>query len=103
MLGISKIVDYLKLLTDKEGKEFLIITFGACFRSKWEAFYSRCRNKVKKYIALIEKTLEAKIMMQSSSSNDYVRRYKIELLNLFNHSQLKTNWKTWNKLKKSKA
>ena len=34
MLCISKIVDYLKLLTDKEGKEFLIITFGACFRSK---------------------------------------------------------------------
>ena len=48
-------------------------------------------DKVKKYTALIEKTLEAKIMMQSSSSNDYVRCYKIEILNLFNHSQLKTN------------
>ena len=36
-----------------------------------------------KNVDLIEKTLEAKIMMQSSSSNDCVCHYNIKILNLF--------------------
>ena len=40
-------------------------------------------DEVETYAELIKKTPEAKIMMQSSSSDDCVRHYNIEILNLF--------------------
>ena len=38
---------------------------------------------MRKYVELIVKTLEAKIMMQSRFSDDCKRVYNIEILNLF--------------------
>ena len=38
---------------------------------------------MKKYVELIEKTLETKIMIQSRSSDNCARVYSIEILNLF--------------------
>ena len=40
-------------------------------------------DEVKKYVELIEKTLETKIMIQSRSSDNCARVYSIEILNLF--------------------
>ena len=39
---------------------------------------------MEKYVKLTEKALEAKIMMQSSFSDNCARVYNIDLLNLFN-------------------
>ena len=40
-------------------------------------------NEVEKYVELIEKVSEAKIMIQSSSSDNCVRIHNIEISNLF--------------------
>ena len=40
-------------------------------------------NKVEKYVSLIEKIPEVKIMIQSSSFNYCMRVYNIKILNLF--------------------
>ena len=89
MLYIPKIADYLKILTDQEVKDFVLITFDECFESTREALYSKLSEKylrkvlesfytfltkpdeVGKYVELIRKK-EAQIMMQSSSPDDYV-------------------------------
>ena len=36
---MAKIADYLKILTDEEVKDSLVINFGECFKSTREAFY----------------------------------------------------------------
>ena len=41
-------------------------------------------DKVEKYVKLIENTPEAKVVMQSSSSDNCVCHYNINILNLFN-------------------
>ena len=38
---MPKITDYLKILTDKEVKDFVVIDFGECFKSTREALYSK--------------------------------------------------------------
>ena len=38
---MAKIADYLKILTDEEVKDSLVINFGECFKSTREAFYSK--------------------------------------------------------------
>ena len=40
-------------------------------------------DKVEKYVELIEKTAEAKIMMHSSSSDDCARHHNIEISSIF--------------------
>ena len=49
MLYITKIDDYLKILTDKEVKDFVAINFRKYFKSTTEKLYSRLSE---------EKTLE---------------------------------------------
>ena len=41
MMYMPKITDYLKILTDKEVKNFVVIDFGECFKSTREALYSK--------------------------------------------------------------
>ena len=45
MLYIPKIADYLKILTDQEVKDFVLITFDECFESTREALYSKLSEK----------------------------------------------------------
>ena len=37
---MPKIADYLKILTDEEVKDFVVITFGECFKSMREKLFS---------------------------------------------------------------
>ena len=83
MLYMPKITHYLKILTEDEMKDFVIIDFGEYFKSTREKLYSKrseeknlrkvvesfysflkMPDKVQKYVKLIEKMSEAKIMMQ---------------------------------------
>ena len=41
MMYMPKITDYLKILTDKEVKNFVVIDFCECFKSTREALYSK--------------------------------------------------------------
>ena len=41
MLYISKIDDYLKILTDEEAKDFVAINFSEYFKSAREKLYSK--------------------------------------------------------------
>ena len=41
MLYILKIADYLKILTDEEVKDFVVINFGDCFKCIREKLYSK--------------------------------------------------------------
>ena len=97
-----KIADYLKILTTEEVADFVIINFGEYFKCTGEALHSNlCEeqnlrkvpesfytflttpHEVGKYVELIEKTSEAKIMNQSSSSDGCVHRYNIKIVHLF--------------------
>ena len=101
MLYMPKVADYLKILTDEEMKDFVVITFGECFKSMRELLYSKLGEKkslrkvdetfytfsitsdeVEKYVELNEKTPVAKIMIQPSIDG-CIHHYNIEILNLF--------------------
>ena len=41
MMCISKIGDYLKILTDDELKDFVVVNFGEYFKSMKENLYSK--------------------------------------------------------------
>ena len=91
------------LLPDGEDvKDFVVITFGECFKYTKEKLYSKLdeeknlrkveesflyflatHDEVKKYVELIEKMSEAKLMKKSSSSDDCLHHYNINILNLF--------------------
>ena len=45
MLYISKIEDYLKILTDEEEKDFLAINFSEYFKSAKEKLYSKLNKE----------------------------------------------------------
>ena len=86
MLCFPKIDDYLKILTDNEVKDFVVIDFGEYFKSTKEKLYSKFfeeqnTRKVAEslYIFLTtpgEVEKYAKIM-QSISSDNCVHRYDI--------------------------
>ena len=84
-------------------KDFVVTHFGEYFESTrqklycqlneeknlrkiTESFYSfqTMLDEVKKYVELIKKMQETKIMMQSCSSDNCVLIYNIKILNLFN-------------------
>ena len=91
MLYISKIADYLKISTDDEVKDFLVINFGEYFKSTREKLYFKLSkekslrrveesfysfvatpDEVDKYVELTEKLSESKIVIQLSSSDNSV-------------------------------
>ena len=43
---MPKIGDYLKILTDKEVKDFVLINFGKYFKYTREKFYSKISKKI---------------------------------------------------------
>ena len=90
MLYIQKINGYLKILTDDQVKDFVVINFGEYFKSMREKLYSKLSEEqnLRKiaealYIFLtipveVEKYVE---MMQSSSSVNCICHYNIKILN----------------------
>ena len=92
MQYIRKIGDYLKISTDDEWKDFVVINFGKYFKSMSEKYYSKLNGdqnlrKVDEsfYTFLItpdevEKHAE---MLQSSYSDNCICHFNIKILNLF--------------------
>ena len=92
MLYIPKIGYYLKILTDKEVKDFVVINFSECVKSTTEKLHSALNEKqnlrkVSKSLCIFLTTPDeaekyAKIM-QSNSSNNCLHCYNVEVLNIF--------------------
>ena len=92
MFCIPTIDDYLKILTDDEIKDFVVINSGEYFKSTREKLYSKLSRKqnLRKVVESlyifattpneVEKYFE---MMQSNSSDNCVHYYNVEVLNLF--------------------
>ena len=92
MFCIPTIDDYLKILTDDEMKDFVVINSGEYFKSTREKLYSKLSRKqnLRKVVESlyifatthneVEKYFE---MMQSNSSDNCVHHYNVEVLNLF--------------------
>ena len=92
MLCIPKIDDYLKILADEEVKGFVRVNFTEYFKSIREKLYSKLNEelnlrKVAKSFYIfqtatdeVEKYVE---IMQSNSSDNYIRGYNVEILNIF--------------------
>ena len=94
MLYISKTGDYLKILSDVEVKDLVVINFNFSkyFKSTREKLYFKLSGEQNLgkfveslYIFLTTPDEEEKYveMMQSSSSNNCICYYNIEVFNLF--------------------
>ena len=102
MLYTPKSGDYLRIFTDEKVKDSVIINFGQYLKSTREKLYSKqneeknlgkvaesfysfltTSDKGKKYVELLKNTPQAKIMMQSRSSDDLVCHCNIAILNIF--------------------
>ena len=92
MLYIPKMDDYLKVLTDDEVKGFVIINCSEYFKSKREKLYTKLseeqnlRKVVESlciFVTTSDKVEKYATIMQLNSSDKYVHRYNIEILNLF--------------------
>ena len=99
MLHFPKIDDYLKVLTDEEGKDFVAINFSKYFKSTREKLYYKLNEeqnlrKVAKslYISLTTSDKVEKYV-QSDFSNNCVHRYNIKILNLFDSELQQINTK----------
>ena len=88
---IPKIGDNLKILTDDEVKEFVVINFGKYLRSTKEKFYSKLSEdqNLRKIAQLFYVFLTTPIelgkyvqLMSSSSSDNCICHYDIKILNL---------------------
>ena len=79
MLYIPKIDNYLKILTDEEVKDFVVISFNEYFKSVREEQNLR---KVAKSNFLTT-TDEVEKYVQPNSSDNCVYHYNVEILNLF--------------------
>ena len=79
MLHIPKIDNYLKILTDEEVKDFVVISFNEYFKSIREGQNLR---KVAKSNFLTT-TDEVEKYVQPNSSDNCVYHYNVEILNLF--------------------
>ena len=112
MLCISKIGDYLKILTDHKLKEFVPIHFSEYLKSAKEKLYSKLSEeqnlrKVGKflYIFLItsDKVEKYATIIQSNSSDNCVYCFNIMILNLLDPELQALNTKSMikNKLKRN--
>ena len=101
MLYIPKIDDYLKILTDDDVTNFVVINFGEFFKSTKEKLCSKLNEEqnLRKifeslYIFLTSDEVEKYVeMLQSNSSDNCVHRYNIKTLNLFDPELLLLNTK----------
>ena len=81
MSYITKIDDYLKILTDEKVKDFVSINFNEDFKSIREEFNLR---KVAKLLYIFLKTHnEVEKYVQSNSSDNCIHHYNVEILHLF--------------------
>ena len=92
MLYIPKINIYLKILPDDEVKDFAVINFSEYFKSTREKLYSKLSEKqnLRKvtesfyvFLTTPDEVEKYANIMQSNSSDKYVHRYNIDILNLF--------------------
>ena len=80
MLYVPKIVDYLKIFTDKEVEDFIAINFSEYFKSLRE---EKNLRKVAKLVYISLTTPDKVIKyVQSNSSENCVHHYNVEILNL---------------------
>ena len=81
MFYISKIDDYLEILTDEEVEDFVAASFSEYYKSIREKENLR---KVAKSLYIFTTTpKEVEKYVQSSSSDNFIHRYKVENLNIF--------------------
>ena len=108
MLHVSKINNYLKILTDDEMEDFVVINAGEYFKSTKEKLYSKLCDKqsIRKvaeslYIFLTTSNEVEKYakMMQSNAFDSCVHHYNIETFNLFGRELQLINTKPMNKRK----
>ena len=82
MLYILKIDDYLKILTDEEVEDFIAINSSEYFKCIIE---EQNLTKVSKYLCIFLATPEeVEKYVQWNSSDNYMHRYNVEILNNFN-------------------
>ena len=82
MLYIPKTDDYLKILTGKKVKDFIAINFSKYLKSMREEENLR---KVARSLYIFRTTPdEIEKYVKSSSSDNYVHHYNVEILNLLN-------------------
>ena len=84
MLNIERIGDYLKILTDKEVKYFVVINFGEYFKSIKKYFLNFARNKILAEFLYIFLTTPK--MKQSSFYDNCVHRYNAVMFLMQNHN-----------------
>ena len=81
MLHIPKIDDYLEILTDEEVKDFVAINFSEYFKSVREE--QNLRKVVKSLYIFLTTSDEIEKYVQCNSSDNRIRHYNVEILNLF--------------------
>ena len=85
MLCIPKIVDFLKILTNDEMKDFIAIKFYECFKSAREKLNSKLReeqnisNIIISFCLMKQKYVH---IMPPNSSDNCVHHYNIKIFNL---------------------
>ena len=84
MLYIPKIDDYLRMLTDEEGKDFVVVNFSEYFKPTKEKLYSKLNKKqiLRKVAKSVYITLETPCKIQSNISDNCIHHYNVEILNL---------------------
>ena len=97
MLYIPKTDNYLKILTDNQVKNAVLINFSKSFKSRREKLYFKLTEEHNlrkvaelRFIFLTTPDEEAKIL-QSNYPDKYVHLYNIEILNLFDPELLLIN------------
>ena len=81
MLHIPKIDNYLEILTDKEVKTFVAINFSEYFKSNREE--KNLRKLATSLYTFLKTHDEVEKYVQSSSSDNCVHHYNVDILNLF--------------------
>ena len=82
MLYLKSIDDYLKILTDKEVKDFVVINVIEYFKfAKKEYILRKAATSLYIFLTTPDKVEK---YVQSNSSNNCIHQYYIEILNIFN-------------------
>ena len=81
MLYITKIDDYLKILTDEEVKDFVAINFSEYFKSIGEK--QNLRKVAKSFCIFLTILDEVEKYAQSNSSDNCIHRFNAEILKIF--------------------
>ena len=81
MLYIPKIDDYLKILTDVEGEDFVDINFRKYFKSiREEQNLIKVTKSLYIFLTIPD---EVEKYVQSNSSNNCIHRYNVEIFKNF--------------------